>query len=114
MKRSQNKELAQRINRAHALLEKQILSANVVDCLMNRYGVSRVQAYRYIQRAKENRKPIPVPEHSVVFTVKLEPGLIARIKAMASSKGLSISKVVKMALEEFLSKRDRGPKNETS
>jgi len=89
-------------------------SAEVVDALRTQYGVSRIQAYRYMQRAKKNQKPIPVPEQSVVFTVKLEPSLIGRIKSAASSMGLSISNVVKMALEEFLSKRDRGSKNQTS
>ena len=51
---------------------------------------------------------------SVVFTVKLGPSLIKRVKATASSMGLSISTVVKMALEEFLSKPARGKKRETS
>jgi len=114
MKRAHNRELAQRINRAYSLLEKDMSSADVVDALKKQYGVSRVQAYRYMQRAKKNPKPIPVPEQSVVFTVKLEPRLIGRIKSVASSMGLSISNVVKMAMEEFLSKRDRGSKNQTS
>lgn len=114
MKRAHNRELAQRINRAYSLLEKELPSAEVLDALIKQYNVSRIQAYRYMQRAKKNPKPIPVPERSVVFTVKLEPSLIGRIKSAASSMGLSISKIVKMALEEFLSKRDRGSKKETS
>lgn len=107
-------ELAQRINHAYALLKKERSSAEILDSLMKQYGVSRIQAYRYMRLAKENQKPIPVPEPSVVFTVKLEPSLIRRIKAVASSMGISISKVVKMALEEFLSKPERGEKKETS
>ena len=114
MKRSQNQELAQRINRAYALLKKDMSSEGILDSLMQEYGVSRIQAYRYLRQARENQEPVPVPEQSVVFTVKLNPSLIKGIKAAASSMGLSISKVVKMALEEFLSKPDRGEKKETS
>jgi len=50
----------------------------------------------------------------VVFTVKQPPGLINRIKKFASSKGISISKVVRTALEEFLAKKDHGKKGETT
>lgn len=114
MRRSQNMELAQRINHAYTLLKKDIPSSEIVNALIKQYGVSKIQAYRYIRSAKENQKHIPVPESSVVFTVKLAPSLIKRIKATASSMGLSISTVVKMALEEFLSKPNRGKKNEAS
>lgn len=114
MKRSQNMELAQRANHAFILLRKDMSSAEVLDALIKRYGVSRVQAYRYVQMAKKNQGLIPIPESSVVFTVKLGPSLIKSIKATASSMGLSISTVVKMAFEEFLLKPDRGEKKETS
>jgi len=107
-------ELAQRINHAFTLLGKGLSSAEVLDALTKQYGVSRVQAYRYVQVAKKNQSLIPIPESSVVFTVKLGPSLIKRVKTTASSMGISISVVVKMALEEFLSKPDRGEKKETS
>ena len=107
-------ELAQRINHAFTLLKEDLSSSEVLDSLIKQYGVSRVQAYRYVRLAKKNQHFIPVPEPSVVFTVKLGPSLIKGIKAAASSMGLSISTVVKMALEEFLSKPDRGEKKETS
>ncbi|MCG8307108.1 MAG: hypothetical protein MI975_06910 [Cytophagales bacterium] len=114
MSRSQNIELVQRINHAFTLLGKGFSSVEVLDALINQYGVSKVQAYRYIQTAKKNQDLIPIPEPSVVFTIKLAPSLIKRIRATASSMGLSISTVVKMALEEFLSKPARGEKRETS
>lgn len=107
-------ELAQRTNHAFTLLKKDLSSTEVLDALVNRYGVSRAQAYRYVRMAKKNQDFIPIPELSVVFTVKLGPSLIKRVKATASSMGLSISTVVKTALEEFLSKPARGKKRETS
>ncbi|MDZ7608518.1 MAG: recombinase family protein [Cyclobacteriaceae bacterium] len=60
--------------------------------------------------AKKRQGLIPVPESSVVFMGKLSRGLIKGIKAAAPSMRLSISTVVKIALEEFLSKRERGEK----
>lgn len=107
-------ELAQRVNLAYSLLKKEMSSSDILATLINQYGVSRIQAYRYLRLAQKNQGPVPVPESTTVFTVKLEPGLIKGIKAAASSMGLSISKVVKMALEEFLSKPDRGKRKEAS
>jgi hypothetical protein len=107
-------ELADRINHTFTLLGKGLSSAEILEDLITRYGVSRVQAYRYIQMAKKNQDFIPIPEPSIVFTVKLGASLIKHIKATASSTGVSISTVVKMALEEFLSKPYRGTKKETS
>ena len=69
---------------------------------------------RYIQQAKENKEKIAIPENSVVFTVKLPPSLIKGIRKYASSKGMSISKVVRTALEEFLARKSYGQKRETS
>lgn len=112
MKRSQNSELAERINQAHALLEQQKPHTHIIEQLMETYGVSQIQAYRYVQQAKENKEQIAIPENSVVFTVKLPPSLIGRVREFAVSQGTSISKVVRAALEEFLAKKLHGQKGE--
>jgi predicted regulator of amino acid metabolism with ACT domain len=114
MERAQNTELAKRINQAFTLLQKNKLQPQIVSGLMDKYGVSVNQAYRYIQLAKEINQKMAIPESSVVFTVKLPPTLIRRIKKLSGSKGLSISKVVRTALEEFLAKKDHAKKGETS
>ena len=114
MERSQNSELARRINQAFTLLKKGIPHSQIIDKLVAMFGVSKIQAYRYLRQARDNQGKIPIPESSVVFTVKLPPTLIERIKIFARSKGTSISKVVRAALEEFLAKKDHGEKRETS
>jgi len=114
MERSQNSELAKRINEAFVLLNKLKEPSQIIDRLMDLYGVSQIQAYRYVQQAKQNKGMIAIPEVSAVFTVKLPLTLINRIKKFAKSQGLSISKVVRTALEEFLAKKDHGKKGETS
>jgi len=114
MERSQNSELAKRINQAFTMLQKENPQPQIVERLIQKYGVSQIQAYRYIQLAREINEKMAIPESSVVFTVKLPPTLIRRIKKLSGSKGLSISKVVHTALEEFLAKKDHAKKGETS
>lgn len=114
MERSQNSELAKRINQAFILLNKGKESVQVIERLMEMYGVSQIQAYRYVQQARGNNMKMAIPETCVVFTVKLPPTLINRIKKFARSRGMSISKVVRTALEEFLAKKDHVKKGETS
>ncbi len=107
-------ELAKRINQAYDFLKKGKSSSQVIEHLMKKYGVSQVQAYRYVHQAKEINGRMDIPQASMVFTVKIAPGLIARIRKFASSTGMSISKVVSAALEEFLAKTDHGQKREAS
>jgi len=114
MERARNSELVKRINQAFTLLQKEKPQPQIVERLMQKYGVSQIQAYRYMQLAREINEKMAVPESSVVFTVKLPPTLIRRIKKLSGSKGLSISKVVHTALEEFLAKKDHAKKGETS
>lgn len=114
MERSQNSELVKRINQAFILLHKGTDSSQIVERLVKKYGVSQIQAYRYVQQAKENNGKMAIPETAVVFTVKLPPTLINRVKKFARSKGLPISKMVRTALEEFLAKQDHVKKEETS
>jgi predicted DNA binding CopG/RHH family protein len=114
MGRSQNSELTRRVNQTFNLLKKGMPHSRIVSRLIEMFGTSRIQAYRYIQKAQENQEKAPIPEDTVVFTVKLPPSLIKRIRRFARSQGLSISKVVRTALEEFLLKKDHGKKGETS
>jgi len=112
MKRSQKSELAERINQAFTLLRKGVPDSQIVDQLMKKFGVSKIQAYRYVQQAKSNKEPMVVPEATIVFTVKLPPSLINRVRSFASFKGISISKVVRVALEDFLAQKDHGQRTE--
>jgi len=114
MKRSQNSELAKRINHTFILLKKKRPHSQIINCLMAMFGISKIQAYRYVQQAKQNKERIAIPEASVVFTVKLPSNLIKRIKKFARLKGMSISKVVRTALEDFLAKKDHGQTKEAS
>jgi 1,4-alpha-glucan branching enzyme len=59
-------ELAKRINQAYALLKKEKPQSQVIEHLMKKYGVSQIQAYRYVQQAKETASMKPfynIAEH---------------------------------------------------
>ena len=114
MKRSHKPELAERINLAFTLLRKEMPDSQIMNQLMVKFGVSKIQAYRYVQQAKANKGPVAIPETSVVFTVKLPPSLIKRVRNFASIKRVSISKVVRTALEDFLAKKDHSQRTETN
>src|SRR2546425_5083910 len=108
MERSQNQELAKRINRAFMLLKKGLPHRQIAERLSKMFGTSKVQAYRYLQQAKDIEERLPIPETSVVFTVKLPPSLISRIRKFAGTNGMSMSKVVRTALEDFLASKVHG------
>ena len=110
MERAHNQELAKRVNLAFMLLCKKMPVAQIIIHLTDEFGVSKIQAYRYIQQAKENKEQVAIPEVSVVFTVKQPPSLVNKVREFADTKGVSISKVVKTALEEFLAKTEHGQK----
>lgn len=112
--RSQNSELVRRINQAFTLLNKGMEHPQIVDSLAEMFGTSKIQAYRYLQQAKNNQQRIPIPENSVVFTVKLPPSLIKSIRTFAGSEKMSISKTVRTALEDFLAIKDHGQRKEAS
>lgn len=106
--------MARRINHAFTLLNKEIPQTQIAKRLSKKFGTSRVQAYRYLQQAKEIEKRIAVPETSAVFTVKLPPSLIRHIRKYASAMDISISKAVRMALEDFLAAKSHGQTKKAS
>ena len=88
---------------ARMLLNQYASSVQVISELMNTYGVSQRQAYRYVQEAQKAEQELPIPEQKVVFTVKLPVSLIQRIRKRAQATKQSISNLTTLALERFLS-----------
>jgi len=103
--RSSGTQLAQRINGALLLLRRLRSATKAVAALVQRYGISRRQALRYVQQAQRVGRMQPIPEPKVVFTVKLPLRLVRALRRMASSTGESLSALVTRALEAFLQNR---------
>jgi len=78
--------------------------------VMGRFGVSRRQAYRYIEEALRLKHTMPVLERKVVFTVKVPESLVSLIRRIANATGESLSSIVTQALKGFLKRRGYGRK----
>ncbi len=78
--------------------------------MMDRFAVSRRQAYRYLEQAQRIKRRVSVPERKVVFTVKLPESLVSFLRRVAGSTGESLSALVAQALKTFLKRRGYGRK----
>jgi Ribbon-helix-helix protein, copG family len=72
--------------------------------------VSLRQARRYVDVAQHHPQGVPVPEPTVVFTVKLPVGLVRRVRTHARSTGSSLSALMARALEDWLERVRPGPR----
>jgi hypothetical protein len=98
-------EHAERVNAAAELAEGGVPAAEAARVLAGRFGCSPRQARRYVDQAAAGR--VPVPEVTVVFTVKVPARLAAAVREHARISGRTISAVVAQALEEFLTRGRR-------
>ena len=109
-KRSPQAELAERVNVARSLLKGGSSRDETLSMIMDRFGVSRRQAYRYVEEALRIKRTVPVPERKVVFTVKVPESLVSLIRHVANATGESLSSIVTQALNAFLKRRGYGRK----
>jgi hypothetical protein len=100
-------EYSMRINAAVQLVEAGVSVAEAARVLAGRFGVSQRQARRYVDQAGAGGR-MPVPEPSVVFTVKVPAVLAERVRAHAHDSATTISAVVTRALSEFFTRGRRG------
>lgn len=106
--RSRADEYAHRVNEAMQLLGEGTASTEVAQELARRHGVSVRQGWRYVREASERSVPLEVPEPKVVFTVKLPEGLVERVRAVAATRGRTLSALVSEALEAWLGRPRSG------
>ena len=109
MPRASQNQKAERLNRARDLLRHVDQLADAVEQLAQDCSISPRQAYRYLEQAQGLKRPVPLSETKLAFTVKLPHSLVQRVRTFAASKGLSISEVVSRALLALLPRgRGRG------
>ena len=105
MTKSSESEQARRVNATVRLLRQKISPPKVLSRLIARHGISRRQAYRYLQQAQNTPGPLPVPEVKGVFTVKLPVSLIQQVRQQARRERGAISQWVEAALRRSLKLR---------
>jgi hypothetical protein len=98
-------EQAKRVNAALVLRRRYVERSDAARIMMERYEISRRQAYRYLRGVERRRIPVAIPEIKGVFTVKLPKRLVLRIRRVSRLGGMTLSAVVAQALEYFLRSR---------
>ena len=71
--------------------------------LSGEFGLSRRQAYRYLEQAADLGKPVPVEEASIPVTLKLPPSAVRLLRSYAARSGLTLGEIMTRALRAFLS-----------
>jgi hypothetical protein len=94
-------EYAVRVNRAVELLADRA-PADAVRALQAEHRLSERQARRYVNAARAAPGGVAVPERTAVFTVRLAPSLIAGLRALARSRGQTLSATVAEAVRVYL------------
>ena len=101
LRRAYVDEYAVRVNRA-AVLVRELVPADVVRGLQAEFDLSERQARRYVNVALEQPEGVPVPERTMVFTVRLAPSLIGGLRERAGTTGQTLSAVTADAVRGYL------------
>jgi hypothetical protein len=102
MIRSTRAQKAERLSAAQRLLADEIGMAEAAMALSREFGLSRRQAYRYLEQVRAGL-PVPsVTERSVTITLKMPESLAQRLRLHASDHGVTASDVVRQAVLAFL------------
>ncbi len=107
MARSSNSVQAERINAALKFLHQYACLSEAARALVEAFGISKRQAYRYLHEAQSQGQPVAIPERKVAFTVKLPESLIHALRRHATLSEQSLSELVSQALEAFLRRSRR-------
>lgn len=106
MGRSTNSLRAERINAALELLQHTESLAAAARTMVEAYGMSKRQAYRYLHGAQTQRQPLPIPTQKIPFTVKLPPAIVEEARQHAHQHAKSLSHLVERALAAYLQREN--------
>jgi len=102
MARSTDAQKSQRLNAAHSLLSRGTGMSEAAVSLSRQFGLSRRQAYRYLQEAQAIGHPVPVVAPSVPITLKIPANIVGEVRAYSVISGLTLSEIVTRAITAFL------------
>jgi hypothetical protein len=99
--------MAERLRMARRLLADEIGLVEAAMTLSRMLGLSRRQAYRYLELARAGT-PAPSPaESSVTITLKMPESLAHALRAHATEHGVTTSEVVRQAVAALLAAKGR-------
>ena len=91
---------------ARRLLADEIGMAEAAVALSRTFGLSRRQAYRYLELARAGAPPLAA-ENSVTITLKMPESLARGLRAHATARGVTTSEVVRQAVAALLMAKRR-------
>ena len=103
MARSTQAQKAERLNLAHGLLAEGRSMTEAATVLSREFGLSRRQAYRYLQAAQDLDHPVAAPAASIPVTLKIPRHTAEDLRAYAKTSGLTMGEIVARAVSTFLS-----------
>lgn len=107
MARSTRSERAQRLNAAFDLLAHGYSLNEATEALVEQFGLSPRQAYRYLREAQGIKHPVQVCEPTIPITIKVPGEVVVKLRAYAQASGLTIGETVARAVLRFLGKASR-------
>jgi predicted DNA-binding transcriptional regulator YafY len=107
MSRSTHCERAQRLNAAFELLARNYPLAEAAAALTEEFGLSRRQAYRYLQAAQGIGTPVAVSAPRMAITLKVPEDVVVKLRAHAQTSGLRLGDIVAYAVLSFLDEARR-------
>ena len=107
MTRSSNTDKTHRLNAAFDLLAKGYTLPEAAEILAQQFGLSRRQAYRYLQNAQVIDAPVLVVSPSIPITIKIPADVVSRLRLYAQTSGMTIGEIVAQAIVSFLDKLHR-------
>jgi predicted DNA-binding transcriptional regulator YafY len=102
MPRSTDAQKAGRLNAAHGLLARGTSMAEAAVSLSRDFGISRRQAYRYLEEAQAIGQPVPIGEPAVPITLKIPRNVVRDLRAHAAATGLTLGEIVGRAIAAYL------------
>jgi predicted DNA-binding transcriptional regulator YafY len=107
MIRSTRVQKAERLRAARQLLADEIDVAEAAMVLSRTFGLSRRQAYRYLELARAGAPGRLPVENSVTVTLKMPASLARSLRNHASRRGMTVSVVIRQAVAALLATRRR-------
>jgi hypothetical protein len=107
MIRSMRTQKADRLRAARRLLADGTGMAEAAVALSREFGLSRRQAYRYLELARAGSPAAPVAENSITIRLKMPESLAGDLRAHASKHGLTTSEVIRRAVVAFVAAKRR-------
>src|SRR5262250_1060084 len=102
MTRSTDAQKAERLNAAYRLLAQGTELADAAAMLSRDFGLSRRQAYRYLEEAQAIGHPVPIGEPAVPITPKIPRNVVRDLRAHAAATGLTLGEIVGRAIAAYL------------